>query len=100
MSKDKPVYMVRLETGTLADHRGKIKVWCIGLECPDPDHREIYDSFEELPKWMQRKITVLDMMQTQRRGKLRLGGEKVEGVGTAFGDSYQIIKDEEDENDE
>lgn len=100
MSKDKPVYMVKLETGTLADHRGKIKVWCIGLECPDPDHREIYDSFEELPKWMQRKITMLDMVQSRKMGKLSLVAPSIDGVGTAFGTSYQIIKDEEDEDDE
>jgi len=99
MSKDKPVYMVKLETGTLADHRGKIKVWCIGLECPDPNEREIYDNFEELPKWIQRKITILDMVQSRERGKLSVLPPRVDGVGTAFGTSYQIIKDEDDEDD-
>lgn len=101
MSKDKAgaVYMVKLETGTLSDYRGKIKVWCVGIECPDPDMRKIYDSFEELPTWIRRKIAVLDMMQTRRMGKLRLGGESVDGVGTAMGTTYSVIRSEEDEDD-
>ena len=90
MLRDKPVYMVT-RTRKLSPHRGKIKVWCVGIECPDPAKVALYNTFEELPKWIQRKVAVLDMA----------GATYIKDIGTCLSaDSYSIERTQEDEEDE
>ena len=41
------------------EYSGRVEIVCVGVNCVDKKLFDVYDSVDELPKWLQDKIAIL-----------------------------------------
>lgn len=61
----------------------------------DKEHEAVYDSFEDMPEWLQRKVAALHMVRPPDRGSY--GGEYIKGVGRRMSKATYWIERENGE---
>lgn len=77
---DDRIYRVDVEPPT------KIEVICFGIDSLDDGVEGVYDNINDLPNWMQDRLSVLSMLPPNTSG-----GNDVEGIGRRITESVYWV---------
>ena len=64
------------------------EIACIGMGCVDSPLKDKYDSFEDLPDWVQQKIVILSACGV---------GDAIDTIGRRMNDSVFLLTGEDDD---
>lgn len=66
---------------------GKVDVWYIGLNPIDDNDTKLYDTFSDIPEWMQHRVIALHMLPPSQ------GVVSVDGVGLRVSETiYWVVE--------